>query len=81
MFGITWKKVTTAENNRTKEVDAVQLWFVRWTSRYGEFSHCIRPEVEAFASAEDAKDFAKALSNAFKLIKHSSHTEVKVTRE
>jgi hypothetical protein len=67
-------------SNKTKSVDAVQLWEVRWTSRHGEFSGMTSTELEGFTSEELANEFAQALRNAFKLIKHSSGNRVTVSK-
>lgn len=69
------------QSNEVKTVDAVQLWTVRWLSRYGAFSGDLREEVEAFTSEQEAVDFKVALENAFKLLKHTSGTTVTITKE
>lgn len=75
-----WKKITVPASNETKEVDAIQLWEVRWTSRHGEFHNDISQEVEAFPSKDEAEEFALALRNAFKLIKHTIGNQVIVKK-
>ena len=69
---LSFKKLTVPADKGTKQVDAVQLWQVRWQSRYGMYSDATRPEVETFVSEEEAKAFALSLRNAFKLIRHTS---------
>lgn len=66
-----FKKLTIPKTNETKQIDAVQLWEVRWMSRYGEFSSDTRPEVEVFTSEADAIVFAESLRNAYRLIRHT----------
>lgn len=75
------KKLTVPQSNEVKTVDAVQLWSVRWMSRYGEFSGCTNKEMEAFTSEQEAQDFKLALENAFKLLRHTSGTTVILTKE
>jgi hypothetical protein len=75
------KKVTAPQSSAVKTVDAVQLWTVRWLSRYNEYAGSVREEVEAFTSEQDARDFKLALENAFKLLKHTSGTTVTITKE
>lgn len=75
-----FKKITVPETNATKEVDAIQLWEVRWDSRYGQYISDVQPEVEAFPSEEEANEFKEALVNAFKLIKHTSGNTVTVRK-
>lgn len=74
----SWKKLIIPKSNETKEVDAVQLWIVEWVSRYGAYSGDLNREFEAFPSKEKADEFADALRKAFKLIRHTSNTGVKV---
>lgn len=79
-FPFWTKKITVPTSNETKEVDAIQLWEVRWTSRYGSYSRDTQAEMEAFPSQNQAEEFAQALRNAFKLIKHTSENNVTVTK-
>lgn len=58
----------------------VQTWEVRWTSRHGKYSSDTREEVRAFVCREDAKTFARALRDAFALLKHTDQTEVTVSK-
>lgn len=75
------KWITVPESNATKQVEAVQLWEVRWNSRYGEYSSCTQPEMEAFPTEAEAREFAQALINAFKLVRNtSSENKVKLHR-
>ena len=75
------KRLTVPERISTKEVDAVQLWEVRWISRHGEFSSDTRPEVEAFPTEAEANAFAEALRSAFALIRHTgSRSYVRVEK-
>lgn len=80
-MNLSWKSLTVPADNTTKDIQVVQLWYVRWRSRYGDFSNDTRPEVEAFTSEEEAKAFALSLRNAFSLIKHTAGTNVTVTKE
>ncbi len=52
-----FKKLTVPDSNKTKEVEAVQLWEVKWISRYGPYSSDIKQEVEVFTSEEKAQFF------------------------
>jgi hypothetical protein len=73
---ITFKWLTVPTSNETKEVNAVQLWEVRWHSRHGEYHSDTRPEVEAFITKELAEEFATSLRNAYKLLRHTNGTGV-----
>lgn len=79
-FPFWTKKIEVPASNEIKEVDAIQLWEVRWTSRHGGFSGDTKPEMEAFPSQIQAEEFAQALRNAFKLIKHTSGNNVTVVK-
>lgn len=75
------KTLTVPATNETKEVEAIQLWKVRWQSRDGEFHANTSPEVEAFPTREEADNFADALRNAFKLLRHTGRgTGVSVSK-
>ena len=67
-----FRKTTVPTSNDTKEIDVVQTWEVRWRSRHGGYSSDTRDEMEIFTDEQVAKDFVKALNNAFKLIRHTS---------
>lgn len=74
------KFLTVPETNATRQIEVAQLWEVRWRSRFGKYNGDTRPEVEAFASEEEAKAFATALRQAFTLLRHTSGTDVTVTK-
>jgi hypothetical protein len=74
------KWLTVPESNDTQTIEVAQLWEVRWKSRHGEYSHDVRPEVEAFASEAQAEEFATALRNAFQLVRHTSGRKVIVSK-
>jgi uncharacterized protein YeaC (DUF1315 family) len=71
-----FKFLTVPWTNKTKKVQAVQLWEVRWESRYGEMGSDTRPEMEAFSSEEEARKFKSSLENAFRILRHTSGTRV-----
>jgi len=61
-------------------VDVFETWEVRWDSRHGSYSSDTRPEVRSFPVREDANAFAKALKDAFNLIKHTSGRCISVSK-
>jgi len=77
MFNWTKKKVP--KSIETKNVTTAKLWTVEWTSRYGEFSSETKQEFEAFPIEKDAMDFHLALIEAYKLVRHTSGTKIKLT--
>lgn len=70
------RKLLVPETNTTKEVEAVQLWEVEWRGRVGPYHSDLRREIEVFTSEEDATHFRDALTAAFKLLRHTSDTQV-----
>mgnify|MGYP001591082313 CR=1 FL=1 len=80
MFNFTFKKIIAPVSNETTKIDAIQLWYVRWTSRYDKFAGSTRYEIEAFVSEQLANHFADALRNAFQLLRHTSDTMVIVEK-
>jgi len=77
---VSLKWLTVPFTNDTKQVETVQLWQVRWMSRYDEYSFATRPEMEAFTSEVEADAFALSLKRAFDLIKHTSGNYVTVQK-
>jgi exopolyphosphatase/pppGpp-phosphohydrolase len=75
------KPIKVPATNETKLVESVQVWTVRWKSRYGEFSTNVREEVVAFVDEQEAEDFKKSIENAFNLLRHTSGTTVTITKE
>jgi hypothetical protein len=75
-----WKhaSVEAPASNETQQLDTIQLTYVRWRRRYGEFSTDTEMCFEAFPSEDDANKFAESLRNAFKLLRHTSGTKVEV---
>lgn len=61
-----------------KEVDVVETWEVRWISRRGRWHTDTQEEVEIFVDEQAAKDFKKALQDAFKLLKFKQYYETTV---
>jgi len=58
-------------------VDVVaDTWEVSWYSRHGEYSSDTRRECRFFLRESEAKEFADALRDAFKLIKYTSGDSV-----
>lgn len=79
-MNIWTKLIAVPVTNATKQIEAAQLWEVRWYSRYGGYSGDTRPELEAFPSKEAAEYFRDALVNAFSLIKHTSGDKVTLSK-
>jgi hypothetical protein len=72
-------------SNRTKKVQVAQLWEVRWTSLRGSFSKSPeythdRPEMEAFTSEAEARDFADALRDAVALLRHEINYGIHIVK-
>lgn len=63
-------------DEKERPLKAVELYEVRWTSRYGEYSGQISLEIEVFTNRFEAELFQRALQDAFKLIKHTSKNNV-----
>lgn len=75
-----FKKLTVPQSNETEQVDALEVWSVRWYSRNGEFYTDVKEECEFFTSENTANEFAESLRAAFRLIRHSSKNQVNVTK-
>lgn len=68
-------------NKSLSSVEEVELWYVRWQSRYSPFCSDVKDEVKAFVRREDAEEFKKALEDAFTLIHHTSGNKVTLSKE
>lgn len=71
-----FKTLTVPASNETKEIEAVQLWAVRWSRRYGSFHSDTEDVLEAFTSKDEAETFRNSLVAAFKLIRHTGGCRV-----
>lgn len=58
----------------------IETWQVCWTSRKGVFSGDTRPEITAFSSREEANEFAEVLRESYRLLRHTSDTNVSVKK-
>jgi len=56
----------------------VDTWQVKWTRRYGSYSHETEPTVAAFTSLSAAESFAEKLSEAFTLIRYKGHAITRI---
>lgn len=72
------KKIFRIPTGDTKEVEAAELWEVRWMSRYGMYKTDVQDEIEVFFSEDDANAFADSLRKAFKLLRYSLGAGVSV---
>lgn len=61
----------TFRNEEEAKVEGVEVWSVRWTAVTGEYSGDKEPVAEFFSSETAAKEFEKALKDAFKLTRNS----------
>ena len=68
-------------DKQEQSVDVVDCWEVRWCGRHGKYSSDTSPQVRLFISKAEANDFKSALSDAFKLIKHTSGANVSITKQ
>lgn len=77
---MSWfRKKIDAPSGQTVELDGIQTWTVRWTSKIGDYPYTVRrQEVQAFTNQEDAEHFAKSLREAFKLLRHTAERNVDV---
>jgi hypothetical protein len=69
-----------APSGAQMELAAFENWTVRWHSRYGQYAGDTREEVEVFLNEEDANTFADSLRAAYKLLRHTSGTNVTVKK-
>lgn len=74
------KKWLSSPSGETVKLEAVELWYVRWTRRYGQYSGDTEEVMEAFTNYADAVHFKEQLQEAFKLIRHTSGKYVEIEK-
>ncbi len=75
------KLITLFGESKTKEIDAVELWFVKWYARYGEFSSNVTQVVEGFTTEEQAMEFKRTLETAQKVLKYSEDIGIRCYKD
>ena len=85
MWPFKTRTITVPASNESREVEAIELWYVRWKrnvalfdkdSELGRFERC----VEAFADEGVANAFAESLRQANRMLRHTCCTEVTVDK-
>lgn len=76
-----FKKLVSAPSGQTVNLEGLETWMVSWTSRHGVYSCDTRLQFQAFTNSEDAEHFAQSLRDAFRLVKHTAQTDVRVERQ
>lgn len=74
------KKLTVPASSATAEIEAVQLWFVRWNARKGIWHSDLYPTMEAFTSQNEADNFALSLHQALRLLRSQDDVNITVTK-
>ena len=75
-----FKRKKEIPTGQTIKVDVYEIWMVRWRSRSGLYHSDTKDTAEAFTNEQDARKFEKALKDAFKLIRHTSGTNITVEK-
>jgi len=73
-------KIFFISSSKKQKVTAEDSWRVEWYSRDGKHFTDVHQEAEFFLVEQEAKDFKEALEDAFKLIRHTSGTQVTLTK-
>lgn len=75
------KKIIHLPAREEQNLEAVELWAVRWRSRHGEGYYDYRPVMEVFTNRVDAEVFARELREAQKLLRYTENLRIEVTKE
>lgn len=75
------KKIIRIPARKEQNLEAVELWSVRWDARYGSWNHDWKPVMEVFTNKADAEVFARELKNAQKILRYTEDLRIKVTKE
>lgn len=70
------KSIFVSDHHNPIRLEAVETWMVRYQGRYGYTGMYTKPLVQAFTNKDDAKEFAKALQEAYALTgnEHDYHS-------
>lgn len=75
------RKIIRIPARKEQNLEAVELWAVRWYARYGEYYKDWKPVMEVFTNRADAEVFARELKAAQKLLRYTEYIGIKVTKE
>jgi hypothetical protein len=64
-----------------KDAPGSEVYLVSWTARYGEYYYDTKRVAQAFFSHDDAKQFAKSLEEAQKLLQNTNSISVTITKQ
>lgn len=75
------KKIIHLPARKEQNLEAVELWSVRWDARYGSYHGDWEPVVEVFTNEADARVFARELREAQKILRYTENIDIRVTKE
>lgn len=64
-----------------REVKGAEVYLVSWSSRYGEYSADTKRVAKAFFNYDDAKQFAKSLEDAHKLLQNTTNLNINIEKQ
>lgn len=64
-----------------REVEGAEVYLVSWSSRYGEYSNDTKRVAKAFFNYDDAKQFAKSLEDAHKLLQNTTNINIHIEKQ
>ena len=80
-FKNIFKKTIHLEENKEANLEAVELWEVRWYRRYGEWKGDTEPVVEVFTNQKDAEIFYNRLKDAKELLKYDENINLTMKKK
>jgi hypothetical protein len=64
-----------------REVEGAEVYLVSWTARYGEYCADTKRVAKAFFNYDDAKQFAKSLEDAHKLLQNTTNLNIQIEKQ
>ena len=64
-----------------KDVPGAEVYLVSWSARYGEYCADTKRVAKAFFNYDDAKQFAKSLEDAHKLLQNTTNINIHIEKQ
>lgn len=64
-----------------KEVEGAEIYLVSWTARFGPYNYDVKRVAKAFFNYDDAKQFAKSLEDAQRLLQNTTNLNINIEKQ
>lgn len=63
------------------EVEGAEIYLVSWTARFGSYNYDVKRVAKAFFNYDDAKQFAKSLEDAQRLLQNTTNLNINIEKQ